>query len=68
MVREVSINAISVLTNVTKEIDFRNILMESMEKRKTLNVINVTFLLAGEEVSYKILNMLQQAEYTPIKI
>ena len=52
----VSINAISVHINVTRETDFKNILMESMEKRKTLNVIDVTFLQAGEEVTYQILH------------
>jgi hypothetical protein len=56
MVMAVSINAISVHTNVTRKTDFKNMLMESMEKRKTLNVINVTFLQAGEEVTYQILN------------
>ena len=41
----------SVLINVIREIDFKNILMESMEKRKGLSVTNVISLQAGEEAS-----------------
>ena len=51
MGKEGYINVTNVHIDVTRRTDFKSMLMAYTEKRKTLNVLNVIFPPAGEEVS-----------------